>query len=47
MVNGKTRQGLRTYLRVAPPPKVRTQARLSGTHLNALVVAAEISFCKR
>jgi len=39
-------QGLRTYLRVAPPPKVEPKLDLSGLTLNALVAAAESAFAK-
>ena len=40
-------QGLRTDLRVAPPPKVEPKLDLSELTLNALVVAAKIGFRKR
>ena len=39
-------QGLRTYLRVAPPPKVEPKLDLSGLTLSALVAAAESAFAK-
>ena len=43
-----TRQlaGLRTYLRVAPPPRVDAKLDLSGLTLEALVAAAEAAFAK-
>jgi segregation and condensation protein A len=39
-------QGLRTYLRVAPPPKLEPKLDLSGLTLNALLAAAESAFAK-
>jgi segregation and condensation protein A len=39
-------QGLRTYLRVAPPPKVEPKLDLSGLTLSTLVAAAESAFSK-
>ncbi|HUI89015.1 MAG TPA: segregation/condensation protein A [Anaerolineales bacterium] len=39
-------QGLRTYLRVAPPPRAEPKLDLSGLSLNALVAAAESAFAK-
>ncbi len=40
-------QGLRTYLRIAPPPKVEPKLDLSNLTLNALVAAAESAFAKQ
>ena len=40
-------QGLRTYLRIAPPPKVEPKLDLSNLTLQALVAAAESAFAKQ
>ena len=40
-------QGLRTYLRVAPPPKVEPKLDLSNLTLASLIAAAESAFAKQ
>jgi len=40
-------QGLKTYLRIAPPPKVEPKLDLSNLTLTALVAAAESAFAKQ
>jgi segregation and condensation protein A len=45
-LDGYQQAGLRTYLRVAPPPKVEAKLDLSGLTLDILVIAAKSAFAK-
>jgi segregation and condensation protein A len=45
-LNGREQANLRTYLRVAPPPKVEPKLDLSNVTLEKLVSAAEEAFAK-
>jgi segregation and condensation protein A len=45
-LDARQQANLRTYLRVAPPPKVEAKLDLSGLTLEALVAAAESAFAK-
>ena len=45
-VNERQQANLRTYLRIAPPPKVEAKLDLSNITLENLVAAAQIAFAK-
>ena len=45
-MNERQQEGLRTYLRVAPPPKVEPKLDLSNITLEKLGIAAQIAFAK-
>ena len=45
-LNEQQRANLRTYLRIAPPPKVEPKLDLSNLTLEKLVTAAEVAFAK-
>ena len=45
-LNTREGENLRTYLRIAPPPKVEPKLDLSNLTLEKLVTAAEIAFAK-
>lgn len=45
-MNARQQMGLRTYLRVAPPPKVEPKLDLTNLTLEKLVAAAEEAFAK-
>ncbi|HEX5809430.1 MAG TPA: segregation/condensation protein A, partial [Anaerolineales bacterium] len=45
-LNGRQQANLRTYLRVAPPPKVEPRLDLSNLTLEKLVAAAQEAFAK-
>ena len=45
-LNDRQHANLRTYLRVAPPPKVEPKLDLSNLTLEKLVVAAQLAFAK-
>lgn len=45
-LDARQQAGLRTYLRVAPPPKVEAKLDLSNLTLDLLVAAAESAFAK-
>ena len=45
-LNDRQQQNLRTYLRLAPPPKVEAKLDLSNITLEKLVAAAEVAFAK-
>jgi segregation and condensation protein A len=45
-LDGCQEAGLRTYLRVAPPPKVEAKLDLSGLSLDLLIAAANSAFAK-
>lgn len=45
-LNARQQANLRTYLRIAPPPKVEPKLDLSNITLEALVAAAEEAFAK-
>ena len=45
-LNNQQNANLRTYLRIAPPPKVEPKLDLSNLTLERLVTAAEIAFAK-
>jgi segregation and condensation protein A len=45
-MNARQQAGLRTYLRVAPPPKVEPKLDLSNVTVEKLVTAAEEAFAK-
>lgn len=46
LLNGREAENLRTYLRIAPPPKVEPKLDLSNLTLERLVTAAHIAFAK-
>jgi segregation and condensation protein A len=45
-LNERQQQNLRTFLRLAPPPKVEAKLDLSNITLEKLVAAAEVAFAK-
>jgi segregation and condensation protein A len=45
-INERQQANLRTYLRIAPPPKVEAKLDLSNITLEKLVAAAQIAFAK-
>lgn len=45
-LDARQQAGLRTYLRIAPPPKVEAKLDLSSLTLGALLAAAESAFAK-